>query len=195
HGTQPHIILRNVSVPSVMEHDALLHGRNLDKFIPVLTRAAKALEEAAADFVVLPCNTLHVHEKIIRNALTIPFVSIIDAAVFTLRKAKIKRVGLLGSRVTVDENLFKKKSKDTDFVTVHKNLQKQIDRGLDVFVGTQNPLLLREALNESFSFFSKRNIHDILLACTDFSGLCPNIPNMRIHDTLDILVHATVNML
>lgn len=192
HGTQPRIVLRNVSVSARLEHDALVLGKNLDAFIPLLTHAARELERNGADIVVLPCNTLHIHENAIRESLSVPFVSLITSTVQFLRRKKISRVGLLGSRVTVDKNLFKKLANDMDFVTVSPLLQRNIDIGLDTFVETQNPRLLQTALDKSFSVFKQLAVRDVLLACTDFGGLCPDPPNIHIHDTVDILVRETV---
>ena len=194
-GQQPHIIVRNVSVPRKLEHDALVLGKNLDQFAPLLTSAAKELERAEADIITLPCNTLHIHEDAIRTSVRVPFVSIITASAQFLRTKNIIRVGLLGSRVTIQNNLFKQNTPDITFITVDQRLQKQIDRALDLFVGSQNPVRLRAALTDALSFLTKNGVHDLLLACTDFHCLCPNKTNIRVHDTLDILVHATINML
>lgn len=195
HGTQPHIILRNVSVPRTLEHDALILGKNLDAFIPFLTTAAKQLQRAGAQLVVLPCNTLHIHEKAIGTAITVPFVSIIDASVARLRKAKIKRIGILGSRITVKQNIFRNQASDITFVSVNAAIQTNINAGLDRFVTTNDSAVLKHALKRACVFLKLHDVHDILVACTDFHDLCPIIPGVRIHDTLDILVEATVNML
>jgi aspartate racemase len=195
HGTQPHIILRNVSVPSVMEHDALLLGKSIDKFIPFLTRAAKDLEKSGAEFVVMPCNTLHIHEKRIRSAITVPFVSIVDASVLRLRRMKITRIGLLGSRLTNTHNLFKQQAPDITFVSVPSVIQIAIDTGLDTFVALNDSNLLRKALHKACVFLKQQDAHDVLVACTDFNGIIPPVRNIVIYDTLDILVEATVNML
>lgn len=193
HGAQPQIIIRNVSVPKNLEHDLLVRGKGINKFAPLLTGAAQQLEQNGADIIILPCNTLHVHENAIRKSVGVPFVSIIDEVARFVRKQKIVRMGFLGSQITVRENLFKKKTKRTTFVFVPPALQKRIDRGLDFFIGNQGSQILQESLHESFIFFEKNNIRDILVACTDFHYFCPS--DIRIHDSLDILVEATVNML
>lgn len=194
-GRQPHIIVRNVSVPKKLEHDALVLGKNLNRFIPLLTSAAKELENAGAELITLPCNTLHIHGGAIRASVRIPFISIIDASMKFLRNKNISHVGLLGSRITIQNNLFKRKAPDITFVTVDSKLQKQIDRALENFVSDQNSTRLRTALNKSFAFLTKIRVDNVLLACTDFHGLCPHVPNIRVHDTLDILVSETVSML
>jgi len=195
HGTQPNIVIRNASVPRKLEHALLINGNNLDQFIPLLTDAAKSLEQAGADSVTLPCNTLHVHEHALRASIRVPFISLIQSTVQFLEQRQISRVGILGSRVTIQENLFKKQAKNISFITVNDHIQRQIDKGLDAFVGKQESTLLFAALNKAFISLKKEHVHDVLLACTDFHGLCPNIPSIRIHDTLEILVQATINMI
>lgn len=193
-GVLPSVLIKSVAVPRNLEKELLLFGKSIN-FRPLLTAAAKELERDGADVIVLPCNTLHVHEKAIRSAINIPFISIIEATGNFLRHQKISRVGFLGSLVTVKENLFAKKVSSVSFVSVPRALQKKIDVGLDLFVGTQDGTLLSKALNEAFASIQKRNIRDVLLACTDFHDLCHARIGMQIHDTLDILVRATVSML
>lgn len=195
HGTQPHILLRNVSVPSKMEHDALLHGKNIDSFIPFLTRAAIDLEKSNVDVIVMPCNTLHIHEKEIRRATSVPFVSIIDAAISHLRKLRVSKVGILGSRLTNKHNLFKQRAQDITFVTVPPPIQTAINEGLDRFVVEGDSTLLTKALRKACRSLKRNGVRNILVACTDFTDVMQPIKNITFHDTLDILVEATVNML
>lgn len=194
HGMLPNVLIKSVAVPRNLERELLLFGKSAN-FKPLLIAAAKELEGDGADVIVLPCNTLHVHEDAIRNAIHIPFVSIIEATGNFLRLQKISRVGFLGSQVTVKENLFAKKVSSVSFISVPRALQKKIDVGLDHFVETQEGNLLSEALKEAFASLKKRNIQNILLACTDFHDLGPAGSGMRVHDTLDILVAATVDVL
>lgn len=48
---------------------------------PVIAEMAARLEAAGADFLVMPCNLAHAWQSDIESAITIPFVSIIDASV------------------------------------------------------------------------------------------------------------------
>jgi aspartate racemase len=194
-GQQPRVIMRNVGVPQELEHKALVLGEGLNEFIPLLIHAAKELERAEANMIVLPCNTLHVHEQAIREATSVPFISIIDATAKFLHLNKIRRIGFLGSRVTVKENLFAKKAPSVSFIPPDATLQRKIDRGLDRFVATQERKQLTAALQQAFIALRKRQVQHVLLACTDFHGLCLKLPGMHVHDTLDILVRATVGML
>jgi len=194
HG-QPHIIVWNVPVPENLEKDLLLHGKRLTSFIPLLTDAAINLEKAGADFIVLPCNTLHAVAPFIIASVSIPFVNIIYATAKHLQNKRINSIGLLGTSVTAKHNLFKQKNPLIKFILPTHSVQQAIDMAVHTFVSTDNSNDLRENIKSAMKDFQKTKIRDVLVACTDFHGFCPDTPNIRIHDTLDILVQATVNML
>ncbi len=193
-GRQPHVVIENVAVPRNLEQDLLLRGQGIHKFTPLLTSAAKELQRNGADFIVFPCNTLHVHENEIRASVAIPFVSIVEATVKFLKEKRAGEVALIGSGITVRQNLFKKKAVNIRFITVPERIQKCIDKGLDHIVGTQDEGPLAKALKEAILDLKQTKVKDVLVACTDFHGLLPTTPDIRIHDTLDILVDAAVAM-
>lgn len=194
-GSQPQLIVRNVTVPNFLEEDALLEGKKLTKFIPLLTTAAKNLEAAGADFIVLPCNTLHVHTRQIRHAVSVPFVSIVESSLSHLQHRKVKNVGLLGTQVTVKKNLFAQLDPSITFITVPPQIQKNIDTSLHVFVTTGKDDPLKNALYQAIAHLQDLGVKDSLIACTDFHGLISQRKGMTIHDTLDILVKATLDRL
>lgn len=73
-----HMIVDNdPSVPS--RQDAIL--RDGADPGPKLARMAKGLEEAGADFLVIPCNSAHAFAKAVTDAVDIPLLSIIDVTV------------------------------------------------------------------------------------------------------------------
>lgn len=192
HGQQPSVIVKNAPVHSSLEHELLLHGSKLVAFIPLLTRSAIELERAGADIIVFPCNTLHVHADEIEKVINVPFISIIKSSVQALHKLHVGRVGILGTSITIRQNLFARIDKSIEFISVPQPLQTSLDAGIDLIVATQDSKPLRDALRRAFLFFSTKDVRDVLLACTDFHGLCPKKVPIRTHDTLKILVDETV---
>lgn len=82
---QDHVRLlvdQNPKVPSRQDAQA---GKGEDPG-PTLVAMAKGLEQAGADFLVMPCNAAHVFAEPVRNAVSIPFVSIIDVSVDACRQ-------------------------------------------------------------------------------------------------------------
>ncbi|MDH3983122.1 MAG: amino acid racemase, partial [Gammaproteobacteria bacterium] len=52
---------------------------------PAMAAMAKGLQDAGADFLVMPCNTAHAFARDIRDAVSIPLISIIDVTVDACR--------------------------------------------------------------------------------------------------------------
>ena len=68
-----------------------------------LAVAAQALEGAGAEVLVLCTNTMHKVADTIEAAVTIPFVHIVDSVAAAVSAAGMRRVGLLGTRFTMEE--------------------------------------------------------------------------------------------
>ncbi|RZV39375.1 MAG: amino acid racemase [Chromatiales bacterium] len=63
---------------------------------PVLANMAKQLQDAGADFIVMPCNTAHAFQSDIEAVLDVPFVSIIEETAAAC--SDFEAVGLLATR-------------------------------------------------------------------------------------------------
>jgi aspartate racemase len=101
------------SPPSVLvsvdshEIDALQGAGSWDEAQALLTEAALAVERGGADFLVLCTNTMHRVSAGIEQRLAIPLLHIADAAAQTLHARGVGRVGLLGSRSTMEHEFFR----------------------------------------------------------------------------------------
>jgi aspartate racemase len=71
--------------------------------------AAQAVERGGADFVVLCTNTMHKAADDIQAHIDIPFLHIADATAQTVRQCGLRRVGLLGTRFTMEEDFYKRR--------------------------------------------------------------------------------------
>src|SRR5210317_40081 len=81
---QDHVRMLVDHNPKVPNRQTALLGNGEDPG-PVLAAMAKGLQEAGADFLVMPCNTAHAFARDIRAAVSIPLVSIIDVTVDACR--------------------------------------------------------------------------------------------------------------
>jgi aspartate racemase len=73
----------------------------------VLVSAAMGLEQGGADFVILCTNTMHKVAGEIEARLNIPFLHIADATAQKITDLGIYKVGLLGTRFTMEEDFYK----------------------------------------------------------------------------------------
>ncbi|MBL0142952.1 MAG: aspartate/glutamate racemase family protein [Betaproteobacteria bacterium] len=72
-----------------------------------LAQAAATLEVAGADFLVLCTNTMHRVAPSIEAAVKIPLLHIADPTAEAIRRAGCTKVGLLGTRFTMEEDFYR----------------------------------------------------------------------------------------
>ncbi len=72
----------------------------------VLAGAARCLEAAGADLIVLCTNTMHRVADDITAAVGVPLLHLVDVTAAAVRSAGLDRVGLLGTRFTMEEPFY-----------------------------------------------------------------------------------------
>lgn len=73
----------------------------------VLIGAARSLEAAGADFILICTNTMHKVAEQIQNHIHIPLLHIADLTGHTVLNEGIRTVGLLGTRYTMEQEFYK----------------------------------------------------------------------------------------
>ena len=78
-----------------------------DKTAKILSNAAKAIEAGGADFLLICTNTMHKVAEEVQSSISIPLVHIADATAEKLATDNINRVGLLGTKFTMEQGFYK----------------------------------------------------------------------------------------
>jgi aspartate racemase len=89
------------------EIQRLQHIEDWDGTAAILSEAAAAIEKGGADFLLICTNTMHKVAPQIEANISIPILHIADATAQRLREANIKKVGLLGTRFTMEQDFYK----------------------------------------------------------------------------------------
>jgi amino-acid racemase len=89
------------------EIEALQHQGQWAQSGDVLAEAARRLERGGADFVVLCTNTMHKVADTIQAGIGIPLLHIADATAAKIKAAGVSRVGLLGTRFTMEQDFYR----------------------------------------------------------------------------------------
>jgi len=99
---------------SVDFHDIerLQHSGRWDEAGHLLAAAARSLEAAGADFLVLCTNTMHKVAPAIEAAVRIPLLHIADATAAEIRRTGLRRVGLLATRFTMEQDFYRRRLED-----------------------------------------------------------------------------------
>jgi aspartate racemase len=88
-----------------IEH--LQHAGDWKGAAKILSEAAKNIQAAGADFLLICTNTMHKVAPEIEKAIQIPILHIADATAEVLVKEGIKSVGLLGTAFTMEQAFYK----------------------------------------------------------------------------------------
>ncbi len=75
----------------------------------LIVAAALSLERAGADVVLLATNTMHRFADDVITALTVPFLHLADATAERIKASRLKRIALLGTAYTMEQDFYKKR--------------------------------------------------------------------------------------
>jgi aspartate racemase len=89
------------------EVEALQHEGRWQEAAKIMVDAALSLEKGGADFIIICTNTMHKLAPDIQLKVRIPLLHIADATAEAVRCQGIRRVGLLGTRFTMEEDFYK----------------------------------------------------------------------------------------
>jgi len=98
-----------VVIHSIDFHDLeiLQHEGRWDEAGEMLAGAAASLERAGADCLLICANTMHKVAPAVEAAVRIPLLHIADAAGEAVRRRGLRRVGLLGTKYTMEETFLR----------------------------------------------------------------------------------------
>ena len=191
---RPPIIISSVPLPYQIEEDLILKSEGMERYIPYLTAEAQRLEKAGADFIVMPCNSLHVFIEQIRKSVSVPVLSIVEETVKFLKKESMNKVGIVSTSATIKNKLYENAFAENGIEYVVPNELQQARMGkfiLNLVLGQQKNRD-REELISIINEFEGKGLDCVILACTDLQLLIPSHKNLKIFDTMKIFADATV---
>ena len=89
------------------EIEALQHQGCWEEATQIMIRAAQDVARAGADCVVICTNTMHKMAETVQAQIEIPLLHIADATAERILAQGLLRVGLLGTRFTMEEDFYK----------------------------------------------------------------------------------------
>jgi len=91
------------------EIETLQHQGDWQRAGERLAAAARQVEAAGADFLLLCTNTMHKVAPQIQAAITMPMVHLADATARRITQQGMTQVGLLGTNFTMEEDFYKER--------------------------------------------------------------------------------------
>ena len=160
------------------EIEKLQHENNWKVLDELMSTAAKQLELAGADIIILCTNTMHLCSNAIQKNISIPFFHIAEATAQEIAKNKLTKIALLGTKFTMEKDFYKQ-------ILIN-------DFGIEVLIPTSderqlvhniiyNELVHGQINNDSREIYKtiiqnleKRGAQGIILGCTEIPLLISN---------------------
>lgn len=157
------------------EIEVLQREGRWDEAGAVLAQAARALDAAGAELLVLCTNTMHKVASAIEAATPRPLLHIADPTAEAIRDAGLQRVGLLGTRFTMEQDFYRQRLEQrhgidvlvpdaADREQVHRIIYDELCRGE---VREASRVIYRAVIER----LVERGAEAVILGCTEISLL------------------------
>ena len=161
-----------------------------------MVEAAVKLARGGADILLICSNTMHRCANAVAAASPIPLIHIADPVATAIRAAGLRRVGLLGTAVTMEQDFLKERlaqagievivPDDAGRETIHRIIYHELVRGV---VNAKS----RDRYREVIAALVDRGAQAIILGCTEIMLLVGDDDSaVPLFDTLALHVDAAV---
>jgi aspartate racemase len=100
------------------EIEELQHRDRWEELTQLMIEAARRVERGGADLLLICTNTMHKMAGEVEESISIPLLHIADATAEEIKKQGFDRVGLLGTRFTMEQDFYKGRLKDEHGIDV-----------------------------------------------------------------------------
>jgi aspartate racemase len=151
--------------------EVLQHRGEWDRMAELLTEAARHVEAAGADLALICTNTMHKVFDAVQAGVRIPLLHIVDVTGREIRARGLERVGLLGTRFTMEHEFYKGKlvsdfgldvliPEEEDRKAIHAILYNELCLG-------QIKDASKDAFREIIGRLEARGAQGVILGCTE----------------------------
>jgi len=164
----PEIIIYSANLSSLMK---ILDAKDWGGLTEWLLEKVVSLYKAGAEFAVIGSNTPHIVFDKVSSRSPIPMLSIIEETRKNALKRGFKKLGLLGTRFTMESDFFKKPFEDNEMAVVvpEKEDQELIHHRLfsEIELGIIKDSTREELLHIVKKMIDRHSIDALILGCTE----------------------------
>lgn len=166
------LIIRSFNFSDI---EALQSAGKWDEAGALLAHAAKNLEKAGAEAVVLCTNTMHVLADYIQREISIPFLHIADVTGKAVADKRLKKVLLLGTKYTMEKDFYKGRltenfglevitPSETQRDEIHRVIYEELVRGI---IKSSSRSYFMDVISE----FTELGVEGVIAGCTEIELL------------------------
>jgi aspartate racemase len=193
---QDHVRMLVDHNPKVPNRQAAILSNGQDPR-PTLALMAQGLQEAGADFLVVPCNTAYVFQDAITTATTIPLISIIDVTIEAISEARpdVSSVGVLATDGCLRAGIYQQSLADAGLQAVLPTDDEltELMRLVDGVKAGIKGAPVSEAMQALANSLEARGAQAIIAGCTEIPlVLDAAMLNVPLISSTDVLAQKTV---
>lgn len=173
------------------EIEALQHAGNWQALDKLMADAATRLQKGGADIIILCTNTMHLCSEAILNAISVPFLHIADATGQAIKSQNLQKVGLLGTKFTMEKDFYKRNLKENhniETIIPNEKEREEIHRIIyEELVLGQIKDASRETYKQIIQNLQNQGAEGVILGCTE-------IPLLISQSDVDIPIFDTTTI-
>ena len=163
---------------------------NWERSAEILSDAARALERAGADLLLICTNTMHKVADAVQAATSLPLLHIAELTADELEAAGVSTVGLLGTRYTMEQDFYTRKLVERGITVLipEEDGRAFVNRVIfdELCLGTVSESS-RRAFAAIIGGLTARGAQGVILGCTEIGLLVrPGDTSARLFDTTEI---------
>jgi len=195
---QDHIHMLVDHNPLVPNRQAHILGAGEDPG-PALAAMARRLEQAGADFLVMPCNTAQAYEQDIASAASIPLISIIDETIAAIGVAapQAKAVCILATVGCLQAEMYQRAMTAADLLPVLPDSE-ELKKLMTLVNGVKAGAIgdrVKQSMREFADALVARGAEAIIAGCTEIPlVLDESMLDVPLISSTDVLAQRTVQL-
>ena len=179
------------------EIEKLQHQGKWEELSEEMIKYAENLKKGGAEFIVICTNTMHKMAGEIEDKINIPLIHIADAVSKAINEKGIKKVALLGTKFTMEEDFYKNRLKENGIEVIipweeereiiHNTIYNELIDGLILDES-------REKFKAIIQNLKSRGAEGVVLGCTEIPLLIKDEDSpIEVFDTTELHAEAAVD--
>lgn len=164
----PELFINSINMYRVFE---FISKDDLQGLANYFVAAIETLEKVGADFAIISANTPHIVFDEVNQRVSIPVYSIVEETVREAEKQGLKKVGLIGTKFTMENDFFKKPFEDRGKEVVVPTEKEQQYIHEKIVAELENGIVNEETKEQYLAIIEdmvKRDgIDGVILGCTE----------------------------
>jgi aspartate racemase len=192
-NSHPHVVINSVDLNQI---NIFIANNEMQKMALYLASEVKSLKDAGASIVAIASNTPHIVFDDIEKMSTIPMLSIVAATAKKAAVLNLKKLGLLGTKFTMESSFYQTVFERYSIEIITPNLEDQsyivnkyateLTHGI---ANGETRIGFKAIINK---MVSDHQLDGMIVGCTEFPlVIAPkDYPNIQLLDTVAIHIDA-----